>query len=491
MKKHIFSIGLSMVLCISAFGQKKSIEKNFDQAEAVGHLTVLSADRMMGRDPGRPEMQLAIDYISNEFSKLGLKEVPGAKGYLQDVPMKLSSPPAKAEIKMGSNTFKLKESLLVLDGESITGEYELIDLGYGLMEDYAGKDVKGKVVITNLGAPNQMSPAELFSLGREKTALAAKNGAVALIEMYNIPSIPWPLIANYLSSDQMSLDMGSSSKLPYIWVQDLKSEHKNAIAKGEVTSANLAIDGKMNKVIDGKNIVGWIEGTDSKLKDEFILLSAHYDHVGVGTPDETGDSIYNGTRDNAMGTVSVMNAAKYFSENPPKRSVLFALWTAEEKGLLGSSYFADNPLIPLNQIVYNLNIDGAGYNDTSIVTVIGLTRTSEMSKLEKATAKFGLKSIEDPAPEQGLFDRSDNVNFAKKGIPSPTFSLGFTSFDDEIQKYYHKAGDEIDSFDLTYAEKYWKSYILAAQMIANTKKPIFWLPGDKYEEAGKALYGIE
>ena len=491
MKKHILSIGLSLALCVSAFGQKKSIEKNFDQAQAVAHLAALSSDRMMGRDPGRPEIKLAIDYISNEFSRLGLKEVPGTTAYLQDVPMRLSSPPSKAEVKMGDQTFLLKESLLVLEGEAISGDYELIDLGYGLMEDYAGKDVKGKIVITNLGAPNQMSPAELFSLGREKVALASKNGAVALIEMYNIPSIPWPLISNYLSRDQMSLDMGNSSNLPYIWLQDLKNENKNAISSGKITKASLDIEEKINKTIDGKNILGWIEGTNSKLKNEFILLSAHYDHVGVGAPDATGDSIYNGTRDNAIGTVSVMNAAQYFVDNPPKRSVLFALWTAEEKGLLGSEYFSENPLIPLNQISYNLNIDGAGYNDTSVVTVIGLERTTEMAKLKQATSEFGLESIDDPAPEQGLFDRSDNVNFAKKGIPSPTFSLGFTAFDDEINKYYHKAGDEIESVDLTYVGKYWKSYILAAEMIANNKKMIFWLPGDKYEEAGKSLYGIE
>ncbi|MHA7128582.1 M28 family metallopeptidase [Algoriphagus namhaensis] len=491
MKRTFLSVGIILCSITLTVAQKKKIEKQFSKDEAVAHLSYLSSDEMMGRDPARPEMQLAIDYIAGEFEKYGVKQLPGADGYFQNIPFNLSSPPKSGTLTMGNESFAQKESMLVLDGQSLSGEFELIDLGYGLAEDYAGKDVKGKIVVTNLGAPDRMSPAQLFAVGREKIKLAADNGAAGLMEMYNIPSIPWQLIANYLSSDQLSLDQGESSKIPYIWVKDLKSETKNAVAQGQVTSAKLAIQGLVQKPVAGKNILGWIEGTDKNLKDEFVMLSAHYDHVGVGTPDAEGDTIYNGARDNAIGTVSVLNAAKYFAKNPPKRSILLALWTAEEKGLLGSAYYAENPLLPLEQMVYNLNIDGAGYNDTSVITVIGLTRTTEMENLEKAVAAFGLKAIEDQAPEQGLFDRSDNVSFAKKGIPAPTFSLGFTSFDDEISKYYHKAADEIDTIDLDYAAKYWKAYIFAAELIADDKSKPFWLPGDKYEEVGKSLYGIE
>ncbi|WP_304517602.1 M28 family peptidase, partial [Cecembia rubra] len=190
-----------------------------------------------------------------------------------------------------------------------------------------------------------------------------------------------------------------------------------------------------------------------------------------------------------VGTVAVINAARYFAENPPKRSVLLCAWTAEEKGLLGSAYFSENPLIPLKQIIYNLNIDNAGYNDTSVVTVVGLGRTTADHLISEATAAFGLESITDPSPEQGLYDRSDNVNFARKGIPAPTFSLGFRAFDEEISRYYHQASDHVDDFDMDYAAKYWKSYILAAEKIANWKERPKWNAGDKYENAGKSLYG--
>jgi Zn-dependent M28 family amino/carboxypeptidase len=310
--------------------------------------------------------------------------------------------------------------------------------------------------------------------------------------MYNVPSVPWNLVANYLNRPQLTVDNSKGEEtIPYIWLKDLNNESINAIGKGEYSTTEVQIQGKINKKITGKNVIAIIEGTDPKLKNEYVMLSAHYDHVGVGKPNAEGDSIYNGARDNAVGTVAVINAAKYFAKNPPKRSILLCAWTAEEKGLLGSAYFSENPLIPLNQIIFNLNIDNGGYNDTSIITVIGLGRTSADPLIEAAATEFGLKATSDPSPEQGLYDRSDNVNFARKGIPAPTFSLGFTSFDDEINKYYHQPGDHVDSFDLDYALLYWKSYILAAQNIANWNERPTWKSGDKYEAVSKELYGKE
>ncbi len=489
MKKSLLGLSLLLSVTFVAEAQKKKIEKQFDQKAAVADLTYLASDELKGRDPAAPEMALAYDFIGNQLEAAGAKPVPGADGYFQNIPFRLSSPPSKGEITMGDSTYSQGVNLLVLDGESLNGTYELVDLGFGTPEDFEGKDLTGKIAVSSVGAPGKMGPADLFTLGSEKTANAKKQGAVALIERFNIPSIPWQLISNYLNRAQMGIDNGESSKLPYIWVKDLSNALPKEIATGKAKSAVLEIEGKTNKEIEGKNVIAWIEGTDKTLKNEYVMLSAHYDHVGIGRPDESGDSIYNGTRDNAIGTVAVMNAAKYFAENPPKRSVLLALWTAEEKGLLGSRYFAENPLVPLNQIIYNLNIDGAGYNDTSIITVIGLGRTTGDDLVSQAVSEFGLKAIADPAPEQGLYDRSDNVNFAKEGIPAPTFSLGFTAFDDEINKYYHKAGDEVESIDLDYVTLYWKSFILAAENIANAADQPMWVPGDKYEEAGKALYG--
>jgi hypothetical protein len=488
MKKSLLGLSLLLSVTFVAEAQKKKIEKKFDNKEAVAELTYLASDELKGRDPGAPEMALAYDFIAKQLESAGAKPVPGGDGYFQNIPFMMSAPPTKGEIKLRDSVYSQGKNMLVINGDAIAGKYELVDVGFGLAADLEGKDLKGKILLTNVGAPDRMGPADLFSLGAEKAKFAEAAGAIGVIERFNIPSIPWPLIVNFLNRTQMVVDNGESSKMPYIWIEDVKNTFKNQLTAGKV-EASLSIEGKNNTPVEGKNILAWIEGTDKTLKNEFVMLSAHYDHVGIGTPDASGDSIYNGTRDNAVGTVAVMNAAKFFAKNPPKRSILIALWTAEEKGLLGSAYFAENPLIPLDKIIYNLNIDGAGYNDTSIITVIGLGRTTADDLVSEAVSDFGLKAIADPAPEQGLYDRSDNVSFAKKGIPAPTFSLGFTSFDDEINKYYHKAGDHVDSMDLDYVELYWKSFILAAQNIANAADQPIWVAGDKYEEAGKKLYG--
>jgi Zn-dependent M28 family amino/carboxypeptidase len=202
----------------------------------------------------------------------------------------------------------------------------------------------------------------------------------------------------------------------------------------EERTAKLKIEGNEVRSIPAKNVMGIVEGTDAKLKEQYIVLSAHYDHLGVAAKPkmEEGklDSIYNGARDNAI------NAARYFALHPPKRSVLFIAFTGEEMGLLGSKYFAAHSIIPLKQMVYNLNIDNASYNDASRVTVVGLGRTSADEDIQKACVAYGLTAMPDPAPEQNLFDRSDNVSLAIMGVPAPTFSLGIKQFDETITNRY-------------------------------------------------------
>lgn len=491
MQKTILVLGLLLASAQISLAQKADIDQKFDQKESVSNFSYLASDELMGRDPVRPEIKLAYTFIADQLKKFGAKPIPAADGYYQNIPFRLSTPPSKGQISMGDSIFTQGKSLLVLDGNSLSGDFELIEVGFGLEADYEGKDVTGKVVVTNIGAPDRMTPADLFSLGREKLALAQAKGAIALIEMYNIPTIPWQLISNNLNRPQMGIDQRAVSSLPYIWIKDLSNEIKNSIATKKVTRTTFEIEGKTNKSIEGKNVLAWIEGTDPVLKNEYVMLSAHYDHIGVGKPDAEGDSIFNGARDNAVGIVAVLNAARYFAANPPKRSVLLALWTAEEKGLLGSGFFANNPLIPLDQIIFNLNIDNAGYNDTSIITVIGLGRTTGDYLISEAATEYGLKATSDPSPEEGLYDRSDNVNFARRGIPAPSFTLGFTAFDDTITQYYHKAADETESFDMEYAALYWKSYILAAQKIADALERPFWNTGDKYEGVGIMLYQNE
>lgn len=479
-----------MLSFTQAIAQKETIDAVLEKSEALSHFKFLAADELMGRDPARPEIDIAALYIANQFEKYGALPLEGLNGYYQHIPFVYSSPPKIGEIHWNGDTLNHGDELLVLGGQDISGEFELVVAGYGLEDDYEGKDVSGKWVVVRVGAPDRLSPAELFAAGREKTALAQEKGALGLIEMYNVPTTPWGLLVNYLNKPQMGLDSNpeSENSFPYLWMKDLTGERIRAISDGE-RSVQMEVKGKINRKIIGKNVVAFIEGTDEDLRDELVMLSAHYDHLGVGEANAAGDSIYNGARDNAVGTAALIQAADYFGKYPPKRSVLLCAWTAEEKGLLGSGYFADNPPLDLSTIIFNLNIDNAGYNDTSLVTVIGLGRTSADHHISEAAEAFGLKALSDPAPEQGLYDRSDNVNFAKKGIPAPTFSLGFTAFDQEVGKYYHQASDQVDNFDLDYALKYWKSYLLSAEKIANDPNKPLWKAGDKYESVSKTLYG--
>ena len=222
-------------------------------------------------------------------------------------------------------------------------------------------------------------------------------------------------------------------------------------------------------------------------------MTAHFDHVGVGQQGggayTAEDSIFNGARDNAFGTISLLAAARAFAEQPPRRSVIVLAVTGEELGLLGSKYYSENPLVPLEQTVFNFNTDGAGYNDTTAISLIGSDRTGIDQQVERAATAFGKRVISDPAPEQGLFDRSDNVSFAAKGVPALSFTPGFAAFDDDIMRYYHQVSDNPETINLQYLKEYCQIFTLAARLIADRDVVPFWTEGDKYEDAGKALYG--
>jgi Zn-dependent M28 family amino/carboxypeptidase len=231
-----------------------------------------------------------------------------------------------------------------------------------------------------------------------------------------------------------------------------------------------------------------VEGTDPILKKEFIVCSAHYDHVGVGKPDASGDSIYNGARDNAIGVMSVLLAAENISKHPLKRSVIFILFTGEEKGLLGSKWFVQESPVDLNNIVFCLNTDGGGYNDTTITTVIGKRRVDADQIFDKACEAAGLEVFDGTDDTQFLFNNSDNIMFSQKGIPSVTFSAGFRGMNEEIIKHYHQPSDEVETLNFNYVLKFAKSFGFALREIGDSDKRIFWKKEDEFYKTGKKLY---
>lgn len=485
-KLALFFILFSITI-INAQTEADKVKETVSKNDIEGHIYFLASDELRGRETGTPEIDIAAAYLANSFRRYGVKPADNGSYYQAVELEKITS--AK-HIQLELNTIN-SNKLLPLSADNYDFNGNAIFLNYGLQDDYNKKDVNGKLIIVKAGTANKSDPRSSFSASRKKRKLAIANGAAGIIELSNANDTLWTQLSGFLNGDKLGLKNKNDSKSIHLWLQDSDGSIEKAMTSTKKILGKLNISGIEKQPVHSKNVVGMVEGTDPKLKDEFVIYSAHYDHNGVGKPNAENDSIYNGARDNAVGTVTVLSAAENIAKYPTKRSALFILFTAEEKGLLGSKWYVEHPIIPLEQMVYCFNSDNGGYNDTSIATIVGLNRTTAGHHIINATSEFGLKAIDDPAGEQGLFDRSDNVNFAKKGIPAPTYSLGFTAFDAEINKYYHQTSDNPDTLDYDYLEKFFKSYVLSCRLIANDQKTPFWTEGDKYYEIGKKLYKLK
>lgn len=494
MKNYFFTPVLFFISITLIFAQddKSLTDATLNKNKIESHIRFLTADEMRGRDTPSPEQLIAARYLASQLQSFGVKPLPQYPDYLQPVQMKTQSIPSEVKVSYNNKVFNFKEHTLALEGKNTNLDGDAVFVNYGLKEDFDKIDVKGKIVFAICGDGVETSSQKWYAEGKEKIKRATAKGAIALIEFYNNAQLPWNYLVNYFSREGVVLDAnkaGEGSDLLHIWMSDAGFAEANFWKTQKKMKTQIAVKGMNIKKFTTYNVVGYTEGSDTKLKEEYVIYSAHYDHVGIGTPDEKGDSIYNGARDNAIGTVTVLSVAENIAKYPTKRSALYIMFTGEEKGLLGSQWFVENSPIDLKKLTYCFNSDNGGYNDTSLATIIGLGRTTADTYIVQACQTYGLKAIDDPAPEQGLFDRSDNVNFARKGIPAPTFSLGFKAFDAEIGKYYHQPGDDANSLNYNYLFKFFGSYIYASRLIANAAETPYWKKGDKYYDAGQKLYG--
>jgi len=483
---------------LQAQDQKKAPEFYFNKNDIRTQMEFLASDFLAGRRTGSEGNNIAAQYIAAHLRAYGYTAPEGTDNYLQRIPFTASKPPESASMTVNKKTLVAGTDFLILSGPAANLKASGVFAGYGWVDsetnhdDYAKLDVKGKVVFVLPGPPGSKDPSSIMGAMRTKRQLAEERGAVALVELYQLP-FPWAMFANYFGGESLRVADPDEvpSKLTYAWLNKTDGLSFEDIQTAKKLSVTLTSSGFSKKTIYSQNVVGVLEGTDPKLKDEYLMISAHYDHVGVGAQGgqyTEQDSIFNGARDNAFGTIAMLNAAKALAEQRPARSIIVLAVTGEEIGLLGSAYYAEHPLIPLNQVIFNFNTDGAGYNDTTAVSIFGWSRTGTNEMLEAGMAPFGLKIIGDPAPEQGLFDRSDNVSFARKGVPALTFSPGFSEFDAAILQHYHQVSDEADSIDYDYYLKFCQAFAHCTRIIANSPQRPVWVEGDKYEAAGKALY---
>ncbi len=501
MKQRILVLGLlAGLLSTSLSAQTGFPEDRLTRNEVSAHMFFLASDELAGRRTGSPGIQIAANYLASHYANLGLQPAPGMDGYFQAVPYEETTPPEAGSIEMFGQTYQQGEDVLFLASPALSNlDAKFVFANYGLkndtINDYEGLNVKGKVVVTYLGLPGEENPGAIFGAVRDKRKWAKEEGAIGMIELYRI-RFPWGFALRYFKGSRISLaeeEGNSTSDFFYGWLRDDKGETGEQVVQKKKGTMTVSCPGGLDRRFSSPNVIGYLPGTDSSLRNEFIIISAHYDHVGTGKQGggsyTKDDSIFNGARDNAFGTVAVLATAKALAANPPRRPVLFICYSGEEVGLLGSSYYADNPVVPLRQTVFNLNCDGAGYNDTGAISIIGYGRIDTDAQLDATAAAFGLRIIANPSPEQNLFDRSDNVSLAEKGVPAPTFSPGVTGFNQAINKYYHQVADNPETIDLDYLRVFCQAFAHSARLIANRDTAPVWVEDDKYAPAARELYG--
>jgi len=495
----LFLFLLLLTIQVDSLAQKKKnkseehveqiIRRIVTKEDAQAHLNFLAADEMRGRNIGTPEIDIAANYIASQFRQWGIQAAPNTNDtYFQQVSFEKAVPSSVISFSIDKQTFKLNDDIIQIGGTNLDFNGDVVFVGYGTRSDFEKTDVRGKLVVALVGTSEQLG--NLFSAYNESTnknQLSKEYGGIGLIEIYAFPGMPWQNIVSLLSTPRIRLKKENEG-VPHFWMKNSDNTLLTLLKENKKTAGVIKTSGAKLIYVAGRNVAGIVTGTDPDLKNEFLLVSAHYDHVGVRKKGNQPDSIYNGARDNAIGTVGLLETARFFARYPQKRSILFLALTAEEIGLLGSLWYADHPLIPLNKTVFNFNCDGAGYNDTTKATVIGLERTTAEESILKACQAFGLQAIKDPVPEQNLFERSDNFNFAKMGIPAIDFAPGFKAFDAELMKYYHQPADEVASLNFSYLEKYFRSYVYTNVILANIPTPPVWKVGDKFEPLSKKLY---
>lgn len=493
--RWIGGIVYSLIIIVQLNAQELP-EFELKKSDLEFQMRFLASDELKGRATGSEGINIAARFIAEQLRASGCQPAPGLNSYFQPISMAGTQVPSKGRIKISETTYLNKDNALFLEGKAADFTAPAIFAGHGWIEedgshnDYKNLDVKGKVVILLPGTPESSNPRTIFRTRNQKIKMAADQGAVAVIELFRV-QFPWNFFLRFSSRENLQVvEPGSEDapQIPYALVKEQEEDLVQILKDNSATKVEIFSSGIKKRSLDSKNIIGIVEGTDPVLKKEYVLVTAHYDHVGIRSGGTEADSIYNGARDNAMGSVALLATAKALAKKPAKRSVIFLLVTGEEMGLIGSAYYANHPIIPLEQTIFNLNSDNAGYNNTELVSIVGFGRTGTDEVITEGVEAVGLKVFPNPAPEQGLFDRSDNVSFAQKGVPCVTFSAGFTSFDQEINKYYHEASDEAESIDYDYLLKFSQALAHTTRLLADSKARPQWKTGDKYEEVGRELY---
>jgi Zn-dependent M28 family amino/carboxypeptidase len=508
-----------------------------DEATLQSIVAVLSSDEMAGRGPATEGDRAARKYIAEFLADQGAQ--PGAADGSWEQPLGLisvtSAMPETWTFRTDSESVDLAwwdeyvASSAVQDDAAAVDDAELVFVGYGIVapeedwDDFKGADLTGKILLMLNNDPDW--DPEMFAGERRlyygrwtyKYESAARQGAAGVIIIHTTPSAGYgfTVVQNGWSGPQFQLPAGDGPKIAFEgWateeaarkvvaiggfdldelVESARSRDFAPVSLGITTS--LAFTNEVDREALSANVLGLIPGRDPDVADELVIYTAHHDHMGIGKADEDGDAIYNGARDNASGCATIMGVAKAFAALPeaPRRSILFLLVGAEEQGLLGSKWYAQNPTVHPGKIAANINIDSAAiFGAARDVGVIGKGKSELEELLVQAAARQNRVVVDEPFPDKGYYYRSDQFNFAKIGVPALYFKAGTDSIahgqewgreaeDRWRAERYHQPGDEIyDEWDFGGMVEDARLAFWVGLHVANIDETPGWKPGDEFE----------
>ena len=507
------------------------------------HLTYLADDSRKGRMTGTKGYDESASYVARQFESLGLQP-GGDERWYQSVPMigrtlDVGSAAVTLHQDSGDKELRWKEDF-VMGGDDVRGRTsitaEVVFAGFGVhapdlgYSDYEGIDVRGKIVAVFGGAPASFPHNEraYYSSKRTKAEEMVERGAVGRLGLrsrVDQKRVPWERVtlnAGILKGmSWLNLSGEAADYHPQIEGDALLNvptaaelfagaplsfeEALDAADAGVPMSTPLGIEVTLSQKTDHEqitspNVIGIVRGSDPELRDEYVVYSAHLDHVGTGAPVD-GDDIYNGFYDNAMGVALLLEAARAFAAmpEPPRRSVLFIALTGEERGLLGSDYFAHYPTVPSESLVANVNLDmPLLLYPLADVIAFGAEHSTLQGLIEPAVAAEKLALTPDPVPEEVLFIRSDQYSFVRQGVPSVFLVPGFTStdpavdgaatFQEHLATHYHRPSDDSSRpVDWESALRFARANVRIGLAVAEDETRPVWNDGDFFgERFGKA-----
>ncbi|MGI8436626.1 MAG: M28 family metallopeptidase [Chthoniobacterales bacterium] len=520
-------------------------------ADLLKHIKVLASDEYEGRAPGGKGEELSVKYITEQMKAIGLTPGNPNGSYTQEVPLAGITTEPKASFTAKDETMNLKfpqdyvaSSARLQENIKIENS-EIVFVGYGVVapeygwDDYKDVDVKGKTLLMLINDPAIPDPADPTKLdpkmfkGRAMTyygrwsykyEIAAEKGAVAAVIIHETgpAAYPFSVVQSSWGKENFEIDaknknmdhvevrswisLETATKLLAACGLDIESLKQSALSKDfkPVTlQAKASFDLKQKiRPFKSHNVVGKIDGSDSKLKDEWVIYTAHWDHLGKN-PNVKGDNIYNGALDNASGVATILEIAKAHAAlpTPTKRSVLFMATTAEEAGLLGAKYYAEHPLYPLAKTLADINVDIANlWGKAHDIEDISDGR-SDLDDMLIAAAKTQDRVVKpDSAPEKGSFYRADHFEFSKLGVPAlypgngldiigkPGF--GKEKEDEFVAKHYHQPSDEVNpAWDMAGAAEDAQLLFDVGYEVANAEKFPAWHNGTEFKAKREEMLG--